>query len=135
MGCIWKACTQTFDAEYIYLPYSKNRCSMYLVLQNSKYTYTISTHTVISTPFSINCEYKIVDWSGLSTPAIYSTARRRDDWRVVVRQPMLAANADDGRPRRTTRWCSTEEEHKDQWLIHKVRIVQFNKKIDRSVLR
>ena len=51
----------------------------------------------------INYHMNIKEWTGLSTPAIYSTARRRDDWRDVVRQAMRAANADDGRPRRTTR--------------------------------
>ena len=37
------------------------------------------------------------------------TASAIDDWGVMVRQAVWAANADDGRPRRITRCCSTEE--------------------------
>ena len=51
----------------------------------------------------INYHLNIKEWTGLSIPAIYSTARRTDDWRDVLRQALRGANADDGRPRRTTR--------------------------------
>ena len=46
-----------------------------------------------------NYHTNIKQWTGLSTSTIYSTARRREEWRGVVRKAMRDANADDGRPR------------------------------------
>ena len=50
-----------------------------------------------------NYHSNIKEWTGLSTPAIHRAAESREDWKAVVRRAMRAANADDGRPRRTTR--------------------------------
>ena len=46
-----------------------------------------------------NYHANIKEWTGLSMSTIYSTARRREEWRGVVRKAMRDANADDGRPR------------------------------------
>ena len=43
------------------------------------------------------------DWSNMNTYKIYDTARRRDDWRGLVRKAMRAANTEGGLPRRTSR--------------------------------
>ena len=44
------------------------------------------------------------DWSNMNTYKIYDTARRRDDWRGLVRKAMRAANTEGCLPRRTSRW-------------------------------
>ena len=43
------------------------------------------------------------EWTGMNTFSVYNTARRRDEWRIVVREAIRAANTEGVRPRRSSR--------------------------------